>query len=286
MKGRVNKRVDKCIHLLLKIARDKGFECLIKLEKGKVSHRISCIRQRHKSSADLSTHLIQDNGNDLWRVTSSKNPLLYYEVRKEDARCSSNCPLRCTECDICIHQYSCTCPDSLVRLTICKRIHLLIRKLYDDNMHNVHNTTHIITNDAQLKQNETTKILQEMTSLSQQTTSPASHLQKNITTLQSLVSHCSDANILKIVNNFVCRAINVIHMKSPTTMYYTNHYNTPVTTKIIPQSPFHSQRKRSRKSTVKLAKPTAIKKMLIQQSLFVNSAMTSEEKCKQGEHVI
>ena len=34
MKGIINKRVDKCIRLLLKIARDKGFECLIKLEKG------------------------------------------------------------------------------------------------------------------------------------------------------------------------------------------------------------------------------------------------------------
>ena len=150
MKGRINKRVDKCICLLLKIARDKGFERLFKLEKGKVSHRISCINQRHKSSVELSTDLIQDNGLDLWRVVSSKNPLLYYDVHKEDVRCSPNCPLRCTECDICIHQYSCTCPDSLVRLTICKHIHLLIRKLYQNNMHriNVHNTSHTITSDV------------------------------------------------------------------------------------------------------------------------------------------
>ena len=32
MKGRVNKRLDKCIHVLLKLARDKGFERLVKLE--------------------------------------------------------------------------------------------------------------------------------------------------------------------------------------------------------------------------------------------------------------
>ena len=168
MKGRINKRVDKCIRLLLKIARDKGFERLFKLEKGKVSHRISCINQRHKSSVELSTDLIQDNGFDLWRVVSSKNPLLYYDVHKEDVRCSPNCPLRRTECDICIHQFSCTCPNSLVRLTICKHIHLLIRKLYQNNMYrimytiplilsqvmymyniyNVHNTSHTITSDV------------------------------------------------------------------------------------------------------------------------------------------
>ena len=35
MKGKVNKRVDKCLHLLLKIARDKAYERLIKSEKGK-----------------------------------------------------------------------------------------------------------------------------------------------------------------------------------------------------------------------------------------------------------
>ena len=123
-----------------------------------------------------------------------------------------------------------------------------------------------------------------MTSLSHQTSSLASHVHKNIATLQSIASHCNDTNILKTVNNFVCRATNIIHMKSPTTMHYIN--NTPVTTKIIPQNPFHSQRKHPKKSTVKLAKPSSIKKMLIQQSLFVNSEMTSEEKCKQDENVI
>ena len=35
LKGTVNKRVDKCIHVLMKLARDKGFERLVKLEKGK-----------------------------------------------------------------------------------------------------------------------------------------------------------------------------------------------------------------------------------------------------------
>ncbi len=32
--GKVNKRLDKCIGILLKLARDKGFERLVKLEKG------------------------------------------------------------------------------------------------------------------------------------------------------------------------------------------------------------------------------------------------------------
>ena len=50
LKGRINKRLDKCIHVLLKVARDKGFERLLKIEKGKNTGRISTIRDRHQAS--------------------------------------------------------------------------------------------------------------------------------------------------------------------------------------------------------------------------------------------
>ena len=35
MKGKINQHVDKCIHLLMKIPKDKAFERQIKLEKGR-----------------------------------------------------------------------------------------------------------------------------------------------------------------------------------------------------------------------------------------------------------
>ena len=35
MKGKLNQCVDKCVHLFMKIAKDKAFERLIKLEKGR-----------------------------------------------------------------------------------------------------------------------------------------------------------------------------------------------------------------------------------------------------------
>ena len=40
LKGTVNKRMDHCIHVLLKYSRDKAFERLAKLEKGKTTSRI------------------------------------------------------------------------------------------------------------------------------------------------------------------------------------------------------------------------------------------------------
>lgn len=47
LKGRINKRLDKFVYVLLKLARDKGFDRLIKIEKGKSTERISMIHARH-----------------------------------------------------------------------------------------------------------------------------------------------------------------------------------------------------------------------------------------------
>ena len=56
MRGRVNKC--KCLHLLLRLARDKAFDCLVKLEKGKTTNRLTVIHARHKASLELSSELV------------------------------------------------------------------------------------------------------------------------------------------------------------------------------------------------------------------------------------
>ena len=58
MQGRVNRRVDKCLHVLLRLARDKAFDRLVKLEKGKSTSRLSVIHARHKASLELSSKLV------------------------------------------------------------------------------------------------------------------------------------------------------------------------------------------------------------------------------------
>ncbi len=40
LKGKTNKRVDKCLQVLMKYARDKSFDILIKLEKNKLTERM------------------------------------------------------------------------------------------------------------------------------------------------------------------------------------------------------------------------------------------------------
>jgi hypothetical protein len=48
MEKKNNRRIDRLIHILLKIGRDKVFERIIKTQKGKTTYRLSEINKRHK----------------------------------------------------------------------------------------------------------------------------------------------------------------------------------------------------------------------------------------------
>ena len=58
VRGWVNKYVDKCIHVLLWLAHDKAFDCLVKLEKGKATNNLSVIHARHQASLELPSKLV------------------------------------------------------------------------------------------------------------------------------------------------------------------------------------------------------------------------------------
>ena len=125
MKGTCNKRIDKCIHVLIKLEKDKAFERLIKLEKGKISGRLAVIRKRHLASQKLSYSSVSVVDGNTWRVQSSTDPEKSYTVEKDMQECDTNCTLKCQECNICVHMYCCNCNDALIHHTICKHIHLI-----------------------------------------------------------------------------------------------------------------------------------------------------------------
>ena len=77
-------------------------------------------------SLKLSTGLVTCVEKDQWNVKSSTKPDTTYFVQMLET-CEKDCWIRCPKCCVCIHTYSCTCPDSLLRGVICKHIHLVIR---------------------------------------------------------------------------------------------------------------------------------------------------------------
>ena len=96
----------------------------MKLEKGKVTGRIHTIMARHLTSQKLPTSLVTEHSDTSWIVTSSDKRHEYY-VTQEGDRCQVQCCLRCTKCNVCVHSYSCNCPDHLIHNTIVNTFILL-----------------------------------------------------------------------------------------------------------------------------------------------------------------
>ena len=118
-----NRRVDALLVTLLKVARDKAFERLRKKEMGKNTHRISEVNKRHKRAVQLSPTLIKYEEDMKWTVTSQTSLHITYTVQKQEENCS--CQIRCSECKICPHNYTCTCIDSILHSTVCTHVHLV-----------------------------------------------------------------------------------------------------------------------------------------------------------------
>ena len=53
MNGKANKRVDKCLVNLIKFNRDKTFERIKKLTKGKLTQKLSMNQARHRNNLNL-----------------------------------------------------------------------------------------------------------------------------------------------------------------------------------------------------------------------------------------
>ena len=110
MKGKVNKRLDKCIFVLMKLARDKGFERLVKLEKGKNTERIRQIKTRHQRSLKLNFKQIKPTDDDrVWEVTSSDSTNVYL-IALQYAECLHACSL--------LSRLQCMCAH--VHLHLCR----------------------------------------------------------------------------------------------------------------------------------------------------------------------
>ena len=127
LKGKQNRRVDKCLINLLKYNKDKMFDRIVKLTKGKMTQRLKMIQERHQHSLRIDLTTIARNADITWSV-KSKNEGRVYIVALLNEKCQEEqCALVCHDCNICIHTYQCTCTDFFLYCTVCKHIHSVHR---------------------------------------------------------------------------------------------------------------------------------------------------------------
>ncbi|XP_067136762.1 uncharacterized protein [Centruroides vittatus] len=113
--------LDKAIQALMTSLRDKMYDRIIIMHKGKVTSKFSDLRKRHKTSLSLCKDLVIKEDNT-WKIPSSNGSDIYTVAMVKE---NCECQIVCNECKSCIHMYMCTCIDSTVKFNMCKHIHLV-----------------------------------------------------------------------------------------------------------------------------------------------------------------
>ncbi|KAM4051837.1 uncharacterized protein ACNLHF_026275 isoform 1-T4 [Anomaloglossus baeobatrachus] len=153
--GKKNKTVDELYVALNEMAQELARKRLVKLEKGKTMWKVTQFHNRHRKALTLPISLVKQMSSTKWTVssqitinetTTASNPLVYV-VEKKDANCEKPCHLYCEQCKICLHDYSCNCPDSATKSMICKHIHLVVIHTKNSGNDSEHVMDAIMAND-------------------------------------------------------------------------------------------------------------------------------------------
>lgn len=106
--------------------RDKVFDRFINLNKGKVTTKITICRKRHKESLKIAdSDIFYFERDNKWSIKSTNNTTNFYDIIPGNQHC--DCSFKCSDCNICIHKYLCSCIDSSIKWNICKHVHALSR---------------------------------------------------------------------------------------------------------------------------------------------------------------
>ena len=269
MKGRINKRVDNLLYILMKISRDKAFDRLCKLQKGKISGRLTTIRKRRWESSyqTLSYQSISKDGKE-WNVKSADGRQEYSVVCEHDA-CQQKCQIVCNYCQVCIHMYTCTCMDFLIYHTICKRIHLIC-----SNRQGRLNITLPATSMQDIGIPETKPLLHSSTP-EKKLKKIKDRIHKSLSRISVCMASCTCENDLHLAENHVLSAVNILELSlsnykgASLLPIMENH---PDNKKIQTQR-FYSTRKRRKRHTTRLVKPSEKQKLAIIKCLSAKTSL-------------
>lgn len=106
--------------------------------------------ENHTRGESITPSLIRVLENKKsWIVNSVSDKSQEYYVAKVGEMCKSSC-LKCPVCRICVHTFTCTCTDSIIKMNICKHIHACTLEFYkavndicNDNINNNNDKTNV-----------------------------------------------------------------------------------------------------------------------------------------------
>lgn len=109
-----------CAENLVKALQNKHSNKISELSQNQLFKKEAVIKTMHILSRDEEYQF--EEKSDGWLLESNEIEKIY-EIRMLQP--SACCELKCAECGICYHTYTCTCFDYLVKSLICKHIHYI-----------------------------------------------------------------------------------------------------------------------------------------------------------------
>ena len=295
LNNKQNRRVDKLVHVLFRIARNLLYEQLSKLEKGKLTHRRCEINKRHKSAMAMNCKVETLSDGESWKVESSKGNGEFYIITHQKESCT--CQLYCSTCTACIHMYLCTCLDATLHNTVCKHIHYIhvsVAQIESDNRFEgseaamefanevpseVHDDSDQVTGSAQFNREYFAQLLQQdATTDVTVTKNDIENLSQNIL---SLMQGSAELETLKTVKDHLKSAVSLLQAKQRYPSVTENKENLIPPKVISPNSnhkqqiSFFSTKKRGKKRQKSIRKPT----MEEQKRAKVNLSSTEVKVC-------
>ena len=127
-------------------------------------------------------------------------PGVQYTVEELSKECSTTCKMKCREYCICVHSYSCTCPDSLLQHTICKHVHLVARYKTSTTVAETELNANLISQEAEDHCDDMHYILLKEVSKAETHISSEQRrtkIMKSIQDVTCLIRSCTSEDVLK-----------------------------------------------------------------------------------------
>lgn len=129
--------IGQCLVYILECLMMKQAEILQKQIKGKVTLKLSVLRNRHRTaysvwkSGDEQIEVTPIDSSTFLVASSQNDESNSYTVRRNERKtCTSDnetpdCNLLCLSCNICYHEFCCSCQDYSMKNNMCQHIHWL-----------------------------------------------------------------------------------------------------------------------------------------------------------------
>ncbi|GFX72891.1 uncharacterized protein TNCV_1697881 [Trichonephila clavipes] len=121
-------RLNKLLLILLKWVRYKMLDRFTNLEDDdKMIMAKDTISACHDLGLEINCEAITALSDKTWLILSEEVEDKIY-VTRDFETCPELCDLKCSDCDVCVHMFSCSCLQSLINANMCPHIHAVVWK--------------------------------------------------------------------------------------------------------------------------------------------------------------